>query len=351
MARQQPGTGRGAKQAPAARLTLAVGTDDFLAERAISAVWAAARAADPDADRVRISATDDGAATRLAQAAAPTLFGGGSVIVVEHAEEADDGFLEALVALAAEVSAGDAHWLVVVHAGQARGRKVRDRIAAMDAGLVDCAPVKRGRSTVEFVRSEFASRRRQIDPDAVMLLAEAIGPDTRGLAAAVAQLSSDIPGDAITAEDVTRYFPGVAEVTGFQIADAVLNRQPVEVVRALRQAAHGDSGRLGPVTVKAVNMAIRQVTAVCSIAPGMSDRDIASAAKVPPWKVGTLRSQGRHWGPDSLSSALVRLVAADAAGKGGMRPGEVLDPAQKNLALERTLVELATAPRPGDEDD
>ena len=330
-------------------MTLAVGSDDFLAERVVSGVWRAARAQDAEVERQRILATDEDASALLAQAAAPTLFGGGSVIVVEQAESADELLLEAIESLAAEIDTGSEHWLVVVHAGAQKGRKVVDRLTALGAERVDCVPIKRGRAMADFIRDEFARAKRPVDPEAVVLLGEAIGPDARGLAAACAQLAADVPGATVTADDVRRYFPGVAEVTGFQIADAVLDRQPVDVVRALRQAGHGDSGRLGPVTVAAVSSAIRQVTAVCSIAPGMNDRDIASAAAVPPWKVGTLRKQGRSWGPGALADALVRLVAADAAGKGGMRPGEQLDAAQKNLALERTLVEMATRPVSDDE--
>ena len=72
---------------------------------------------------------------------------------------------------------------------------------------------------------------------------------------------------------------------------------------------------------------------------GMSEADVARVAGVPPFKVRVLRSAAASWEPTQLAEAVKLLAAVDAQMKGGLRPGESLEPAQKVRALEAFVID------------
>ncbi len=72
---------------------------------------------------------------------------------------------------------------------------------------------------------------------------------------------------------------------------------------------------------------------------GMSEADVARLAGVPPFKVRVLRSAAASWEPSQLAEAVKLLAAVDAQMKGGLRPGESLEPAQKVRALEAFVID------------
>ena len=319
--------------------TLVVGSEDLLVERAVDAVFAKARAHDPEVERRDVDASVPGAAGEVAQACSPTLFGGGSVVVIADIESADDSCVAEVLAAAADPADGLA--LVVCHAGGAKGKKILDSIRAAKPTVIDCPDVKRGRGMSDFVSAEMRSHNRTLTGDGQAMLLSAIGPDIRALAAACAQLVHDVDDKQIDADHVRQYFGGTAEVTGFQIADAVMARKPIDALQLLRLAESSDGSRLGPATVSALVNATRQVVAYQSAPPGMSERDLAVLVRVPPWKLKTLASQARRWRPEDLARAMLMLSDADAAMKGGLREGEQLDLAQKSLNLEQTVGRMA----------
>jgi DNA polymerase III subunit delta len=138
-------------------------------------------------------------------------------------------------------------------------------------------------------------------------------------------------------------------VSGFQVSDAIWERRTEDALRSLRWTAEtGDRSRIGPATVGAIASGLRGLIRYAG-APRGSEADVARAAGVPPWKVKVLRQQLGRWRPDQLAAAVVRLSAADAAVKGGLREGENLDPVQKLLELERLVLEV-TAADPDHED-
>ncbi len=318
-------------------LTLVVGPEQLLAERAVDEVLSAARRADPDTERRTIDCTEAGAAGTIAEACSPTLFGGGSVVIVDKVESADDGALQAIAGFAAEPTDGVA--MVVLHAGGARGKKIIDRLAALASRRVDCPEVK-GRAVAEFVSAEARRNKVRMSPEAQALLIGAVGSDVRALASACAQLASDIEGNQIDGDAVTRYFGGTVEVTGFQIADAVLDKKSSQALRLLRLAEGTEGARLGPATVASLANRIRQVIALDAAPTGMSDRDLAIEVRVPTWKLKVLRSQARRWHTVDLAKAMLVLGGLDAAVKGGLREGDQLEPVQKGLLMEQAVTNL-----------
>jgi DNA polymerase-3 subunit delta len=316
------------------RITLAIGAETVLVDRAVLAVSAAARRADPTVQRSVIVAGDDTAAHELREAAAPNLFGDGGVVVIEGIDAADDQLVKALREVIEDPS--DNVYLVITHPGGNKGKSLLDDLRAAGAVQVDCQTVKRGKATVEFLNREFAAHKRRATTDAVNALYEAIGQDLGLLGSAVSQLVSDVEANPIDAADVREYFAGVADVSGFSISDAVWERRYAEALRTLRQAMLSDAGRVGPSTVSSLASGLRTLVRVGGMPPGASEADVAREAGVPPWKVKILRKQWSKWSGDQrrLAASVVALADADGAMKGGVREGSSLDAEQKLLALE-----------------
>jgi len=323
-------------------ITLVVGPEVALVDRAVLAAAARARAEDPSTQRVQVSAGAEDAASTIRTALSPNLFGDGVLLVVEGIDAAGDDVAQAIREAVADLPANVG--LVLTHPGGVKAKALLDVVRAAGATVVDCPSVKRGKATVDFLVREFAAHRRRATADAIGVLYEAIGQDVAMLAAAVSQLAADVQVDPIDEPAVRAYFAGVADVSGFAIADAVWERRSADALRMLRQAMLGsESGRVGPVTVAALAAGLRSLVRVGAMPPGASEVDVARDAGVPPWKVRTLRRQWSRWSGDQrrLAAAVVALADADGALKGGVRERTGLDPEQKSLALEILVATIA----------
>jgi DNA polymerase-3 subunit delta len=320
-----------------ARAVVAVGAEDFLAERVVAAIVADARAADPGVERRDVDLASDTALGTLVEACSPNLFGDAAVVVARNAESADEASVAALVAAAAE---GEVR-LVVLHPGGVKGRKVVDALAKAGYVVAPCEKAK-GRAVDDFIARELHTARRKATPEAVESLRVAIGDDLRSLAAACAQLVSDVEDDPLTAESVALYYDGVADVPGYLVSDAVIGGRAVEVLRRSRWALANDPGA-GPALSAAVASGLRGLARVASIPRGTPEAEVAREAGVPPFKVRSLREQAQRWHPASLAAALVAMAEADAAVKGRQVEGrsmseDGLDREQGTYLLERALL-------------
>jgi DNA polymerase-3 subunit delta len=319
------------------RAVIAVGAEDFLAERVVAAIVADARKADPTVERRDVDLGSETGLGALVEACSPNLFGDAAVVVARNAEQADDPMVAALVDAAA---AGDIR-LVVLHPGGVKGRKIIDALAKGGFTVAPCEKAK-GRAVDDFISRELHRLKRRAEPDAVEALRVAIGDDLRALAAACSQLASDVESDPLTAESVALYYDGVADVPGYLVADAVLGGRAVEVLRRTRWALANDPGA-GPALSAAVASGLRGLARVASIPRGTPDTEVAREAGVPPFKVRSLREQAGRWHPAALAEALVSLAVADAAVKGRDVSGRAmsedgLDREQGTYELERALL-------------
>jgi DNA polymerase-3 subunit delta len=319
------------------RAVVALGAEDFLAERVVAAVVAAARADDPTIERRDVDLASDSGLGDLVEACSPNLFGDAAVVVARGAESADDRMVAALL----EAAEGGEVRVVVLHPGGVKGRKVADQLVAGGFVLAPCEKAK-GRAVDDFVLRELRSAGRKATPEAVESLRVAIGDDLRSLAAACAQLVSDVQDDPLTPESVAMYYDGVADVPGYLVSDAVLGGRAVEVLRRTRWALANDAGA-GPALSAAVAGGVRGLARVASAPRGASEADVAREAGVPPFKVRTLREQAQRWHPAALAAALVEIAKADAAVKGRSVTGrsmsdEGLDRDQGTYVLESALL-------------
>lgn len=314
---------------------LVTGAEAFLAERACFRLVKAARAADPTAERQEIVAGSDSAAGDLAMACGPTLFGDGAIVLLDGIEDAADDVQSTVLALLAE--SPEHVTLVMVHGGGVKGRGFVDKVKkAVDEVIVVEKP--KGRAVDDFIASEFASHKRKVTGQAITTLRAAIGDDARALASAVSQLAADVESNPIDVADVEQYHEGVAGASAFAISDAVWEGRAVPALIALRWALDSDPA-FGPAVVSSAAGALRSLVRLAGAPPGMSDTDLAREIGAQPWKLRTLREQLRKWRPGTLADAAVLLATLDAQMKGG--DGVGLDPVQKQVVLETTLLRIA----------
>ncbi|MFR9755997.1 DNA polymerase III subunit delta [Streptomyces sp. TR06-5] len=316
---------------PLAPVTVAVGQEELLLDRAVQQVVAAARESDPDTD-VRELASSDLQPGTLAELTSPSLFAERKVVVVRAAQDLATDSVKAVKAYFA--APAEEITLVLLHAGGARGKGVLDAARKAGAREVPCARMTKPGERLAFVRGEFRAARRSATPEACQALVDAIGSDLRELASACSQLAADVEG---TIDDtvVARYYTGRAEASSFAVADHAVEGRPAEALEALRWAL---STGVAPVLVtSALAQGVRSVGKLASAPRGMRQGELARELGMPPWKIDRVRKQMRGWSADGLATALRAVAAADAGVKGG---GD--DP---EYALEQAVLTVARAAR------
>ena len=313
-----------------AAVTLVVGPEALLVERAIAAVVRQARAADADAD---VTEVDGGQLTApaLNEHVSPSLFTSRRVVVVNGVQDVADATAEALVAFC-KAPIEDVS-LVLVHPGGVKGKRLLDTLRKAGVQEIACDRLTRADDQVEFVRSEVAAHGGRIEQAAARALVEAIGGDLRGLASAAAQLAADADGGVIGSAAVATYFEGHAEVKGWVVADRAVEGRTADALEQLRWAL--ETGTDPVLVTAALATALRSLARLSGAARGVRDADLARDLGVPPWKVKILRGQLRGWTPSGLVRAIRAIADADLQVKGAGN-----DP---TLALTTAIVEVGAA--------
>ncbi|WP_372452029.1 DNA polymerase III subunit delta [Streptomyces oryzae] len=325
------GTRKKTSDDPLAPVTVTVGQEELLVERAVRAVIDAARAADADTD-VRELAPGDLQPGTLAELTSPSLFAERKVVVVRGAQDlAADTVKDVKAYLSAPV---EEITLVLVHAGAAKGKGLLDAARKAGAREVECPKMTKPADRLAFVRGEFRSLGRSATPEACQALVDAIGSDLRELASACAQLTADIEG-TIDEAVVGRYYTGRAEASSFTVADQAVEGKAAEALETLRWAV---ATGVAPVLItSALAQGVRAIGKLAGAPRGARAGDLARELGMPPWKIDRVRQQMRGWTPDGVAAALRAVAEADAAVKGGG-----MDP---EYALEKAVVTIAGAAR------
>src|SRR5215472_952468 len=313
-------------------VTVIVGEEELLVERAVAAAVAAARAAaeagpDGTAPDVHDVAAAGLGAGELVGLTAPSLFGGDSVVVIRSVEDATASLAEELRKLAA--SAASDVSLVLTHSGGAKNKALLDDLTAAGARRIDCPTIKRFGDRMDFLRGEFRRAGRRPDDGGLRALLDAVGTDLRELAAACSQLAADTTG-VISQAVVARYYHGRAEATGFAVADRACEGDLPGALEQLRWAlATGTS----PVLVtSALAAGLRTLALVGSAGRGLSPSAQASDLGMPSWKIDKARQQLRGWTSEGLARAHAAVAEADVQVKG--------EGASAAYALERAITTI-----------
>jgi DNA polymerase-3 subunit delta len=327
-------------QAPAqapAPVTLVVGEEEYLADRTVRELIAGARAflagaavageGDGDAREVEGGELTPG---ELASLTSPSLFGGGSVVIVRNAQNAGKETVAELARYARQ-PAPDAV-VILAHAGGAKGKALIADLKKAGAAVIEHPKVTRAGERAQFVKAEFRRVGRQADEGAVQALLDALGSDLRELASAVDQLASDTEG-RIDASVVARYYRGRAEATGFSVADHAVEGRLSEALEQLRWAlATGTS----PVLItSALATGVRLLGRVGAAPRGANPNALAAEVGAPPWKIDVIRRQVRGWDPAGVATAIQAVAEADAQVKG--------ESVSAAYALERAVRRIVAA--------
>jgi DNA polymerase III subunit delta len=308
-------------------LVLVVGPEDLLVERAVAAVLGAARAAHEGTEVIELQAAGYESGS-VGVHASPSLFAEPKVLVLHGLEDANEALVGDLLAYVEQPA--DEVTLVLCHRGGARAKKVLDAARAAGATELECPAIKSDRDKTDFVTREFRAAKRQVSPEAVRALVEAVGSDLRELARACAQLVADTTG-RVDVELVLLYHSGKVEATGFRVADAAVGGRTGEALELLR---HALATGLDPVPIVAVLASnLRTLAKVAAAGRTGRSADVAKTLGMAPWQVDKARRQLSGWGPDGLARSIMAVAEADAAVKGGGRDPE--------YAVERAVVTVA----------
>ncbi|MDS1271165.1 DNA polymerase III subunit delta [Lipingzhangella sp. LS1_29] len=310
-------------------LHVVVGDEELLVERVLARMVSAARRVEEDVDVHELSPAQVNAGS-LAEAASPSLFGERRLVILRDAQDLTKDLVSAVTPYIQQPAPDVV--LILTHAGGAKGKALLETAIQAGATRTDCPKPTKPSERLAFVKGEFDAAGRQVTRDAAQALVDAVGSDLRELAAACAQLVADTEG-SVDANTVARYYSGKAEANGFTVADRAVEGKRAEALEALRWSlAIGTA----PVLINsALAGAVRGLAVVADPPRGVGDGELAKRAKVPPWKIKTLRQQARGWTVSGLGRALEVVAETDVQIKGAGR-----DPA---YALERAVLEIVSA--------
>jgi DNA polymerase III subunit delta len=311
-----------ARPAEVPPVTVIVGEEELLVERAVQQVTT--RAGVADVHDVRAAELTPGQFSGLT---APSLFGGGCVVVLRSAQDAAKEVAAELARYAA-APAPDV-LLVLTHAGGAKGRALLASLADTGATTIECPAVRRFSERLDFLRAEFGRAGRTADEGGLRALLDAVGTDLRELAAACSQLSADTTG-VISQQVVARYYRGRAEASGFTVADRAFEGRLADSLEQLRWAL---ATGVSPVLISsALAQGARALGRVGAASRGQRADALAAQLGMPPWRIDKVRQQLRGWTPDGVAAAHRAIAEADAQVKGeGVSAG---------YALERAITEI-----------
>lgn len=307
-------------------LILLSGGEAVLAERAISDFLSARPQAEVnslDASEIEVGAITD--------ALSPSLFGGNRIVVLKELQDLDSDCAEELLAYIEQPE--DDVDVVLWHKGGIKGKAVLDKIKKAKPTIIECETIKKDGDKADFVRQEFKRLNRKVSTDGVQALIDALGSDLRELNSAISQLSSDVvAGKMIDVDDIDKYQNGRIETSGFDVADAAMERNQGAALIALRNAL--DTGTDPVMIVSALAANLRAVGKVSGVSRGVRSFDIAGELGMAPWQIDKARRTLAHWTPDSLTRAVIAVAQADADIKGA-----AADPIH---ALERAIIVMTS---------
>lgn len=299
---------------------LVVGEDEFLAERATKSII------DEAGPTVEVSTLRAGDVTvsELAQATSPSLFAEERVVVVTNTELAGKEPTELLLQAAADPAPGMT--LVIVHSGKGRNKSYVAKFRKVaDVHEVN-SPNQRERQS--WVTAEFRRHGVRPTPDVIGALLESVGSDLRELASAIEQLVADTEGE-LTVAKVRAYYTGVAEVSGFDIADQAIAGRTDRALASTRRAL-----QLGISPVAIAAALANKVGDVAKLYQTRGNPDqVARTVGMHPFVAKKTMQVARNWSGSAVSEAVIIVADLDATVKGqGGDPEFAVEDAVRRIA-------------------
>lgn len=306
-----------------APIVLIKGGEPLLADRIMAQLRSLAYAADPQTERTDVNAASYQAG-QLDMLTSPSLFGEARMIIIPDLETMSDALMGDLMAYI-QAPAPDV-WLFLRHNSGTRGKKLLDAIAKAKIPTHTVEKLTRDKDKLQFVMADVRQAGRQMETAAAQMLVDAFGNQLPALAAAVAQLLSDVEG-RIGVQDVRQYYAGRVEATGFEVADAAVAGRTAQALTLFR---HALATGTDPVPlVAALAMKLRQMAKVS--VPG------GGTGGMSPWQADNARRELRAWNDEGLAAAIQAVALADEEVKGLSKSPE--------HAVEKAIIAITRARR------
>lgn len=306
---------------------LVLGDDEFLAERAVASIVRAVREASPEGENLSVSKLRAGEVTEfeIINLLSPSLFGEDRVVVLNKADEAGKDAMEQVMKAAVNPVPGI--YLVIVHKGGGRTKSQAEKLKKIaQVHLVDKI---KPRDRAGWVVQEFRSHGVRPTPDVVTALLEGVGSDLRELAIAISQLVADTEGE-VSAAAVRAYYQGVAEVSGFDIADLACAGQTQRALASTRRAL-----QLGVSEVALATALQMKVAAIARLYSqrGVNEQQLAGRIGMHPFVLKKTVPVARRWSGSAVSQAVIIVAELEAAVKGqtGGQPGFAIEDAVRRI--------------------
>ncbi len=306
---------------------LVSGPEQLLAERAMAERRQAALAEQPDAQVNQIPASSL-ADSMLAEVVGSSLFASHVIAIIEDVGATPVEVVDQLVAVAADP--GETLCLILLHEGGNKGKGLITKLKKAGVEVVSVATPKPS-AIPEFCAAEARRLGLKLSREASYALVDAVGRNLRSLAAALQQLRDDADTKVIDPALIQRYFAGRAEVTSFNVADAILKGNTPKALEQLRWALN--TGAEPVLITSAVARAFRSMGKYLDVATlGLRGSDAANHAGVPVWKLRDYDSLSRYWPRPAVEAALQLIAIADAEVKGAATSPE--------YALEHMVLQI-----------
>lgn len=319
-------------------VTLVVGGDAYLNELNARNVREKVQKSALDAEIIELDAST---ADQYAfdEAVGPSLFGDGTIVIVNNLQQADESLVEAIENFCKQAQNSEnsennfvdssATWVIARHEGGLKGKSIITRLTKAGANTITVPDLKKDDAKLNFVMSIFERHNRSVEPQATQRLVSVLGSKTGELAALCSQLCFDYDDNPITLDIVDRYLIADPQVTGFFVADKAVAGHAGSAVLAARTAiAQG-------VDAIALIGALAAKVRVIALAMAIRNGTISSAeAKVNPWALKMAMRQLAGWNSAGVSKCLQSLAWADEQCKGGS--------SDANYALEKCIMLIAS---------
>jgi DNA polymerase III subunit delta len=264
------------------------------------------------------------------EATSPSLFSEERILIIRNIAEIDS---EILPEIDRYLENPDPQLLTVfLHHGGVKGKGLLDRIKKVSQVLTAEA-LKRPGDRAEFVKEEFAARKRKIKPDALTALISGYS-DMRELTSVARQICADFPSEkVIERSDVLKYTQGRKLTSAYDVADLVIAREPERALVAARFAF--DCGVEPMAILSAVSYSIKSMLKVVDLPRHVKSFEVAGELEMAPWQIDKARRALCGWSESQFELALNEIVRADFAVKGGE--------AHPEYAIERLILAIASS--------
>lgn len=216
--------------------------------------------------------------------------------------------------------------LVVATAGDLpKTSKIRKLAEDHPKALAIACYAEEGVRLSSFLMSEAQARGLTLEPDAVELLARAVGPERDIARKELDKLALYTGGGRVTVTELEAVGADFGQSSYDKLINAVLGFNPAEAARQIDRLA--EEGEAGIALLRAVSRRLWQLLSVRSRMADGQPIDTAIAALRPPvfWKEkDALAAQVRRWSPERLRAALARILTAEREIKTASSAGDVI---------------------------